>query len=140
VSAQLQLTVSLDVEQIDRLAARIALIVSEQLVGAMQRDAQPALAAPAPVAHLDERRGRVEDDTRPLRAVTPSTSGRGSAITPRQLQILESWRNRRALEDAVFSVVGNDVDLADLSKAEASRVIDALTPAEHRRPASGGRR
>jgi len=138
VSAQLQLTVSLDVEQIDRLAARIALIVSEQLVSAMQRGAQPAAAAP--VAHLDERRSRVEDDSRPLRAVTPSTSGRGSAITPRQLQILESWRNRRALEDAVFSVVGNDFDLADLSKAEASRVLDALTPAERRRPASGGRR
>lgn len=139
MSAQLQLTVSLDVEQIDRLAARIALIVSEQLVGAMQQAAQPAVAAATPVVHLDERRSRGEDD-RPLRAVAPSTSGRESAITPRQLQILESWRNRRALEDAVFSVVGNDVDLADLSKAEASRVIDALTPAERRRPASGGRR
>ena len=138
MSAQLQLTVTLDVEQIDRLAARIALIVSEQLVGAMQQAAQPAAAAP--VAHLDERRSRVEDDTRPLRAVSPSTSGRGSAITPRQLEILESWRNRRALEDAVFSVVGNDVDLADLSKAAASSILDALTPAEHRRPASGGRR
>ncbi len=135
MSAQLQLTVTLDVEQIDRLAARIALIFNEQ----MQQAAQPAVAAAAPVAHLDERRSRVEDDTRPLRAVAPSTSGRGSAITPRQ-QILESWRNRRALEDAVFSVVGNDVDLADLSKAEASRVLDALTPAERRRPASGGRR
>ena len=132
----MQLTVSLDVEQIDRLAARIALIFNEQ----MQQAAKPAVAAATAVAQLDERRSRVEDDTRPLRAVTPSTSGRGSAITPRQLQILESWRNRRALEDAVFSVVGSDVELSDLSKTEASRILDTLTPPEHRRPASGGRR
>ena len=115
--------VTIDAAELDRLIARVALIVSEQVIASIQRGSvAPTTPAVTPVASIEEHRA-----ARPIE--TARAAPRDIGITARQREILDGWRNRRALHDAIRAIVGHDVDVAGLSKYQASRILDELMPA-----------
>ncbi len=112
MSAPIVVNLTLSAEQVDVIVRRVA----DDVIRALQSPQTPPSAALTSV-----NGGR---DSHPRAA---------SGITEGQLRVLRTWRNQKQLENALYTVLqGRRCGIEALSKAEASAVLDQLTPADRR--------
>jgi hypothetical protein len=116
---------ALSAEQVDAIARRVALVVADEVVRALQSAGPTTTVRPASTPSTTDRR--------PTDAGPTRRTGAGD-ITGAQLRALQGWRNVAQLQTVLAIVVGDrGIELESLSKREASAILDELTPADRRR-------